>query len=414
MRTIEFAYKKIKNSHIDAGAVFFFAVVLSFTVFAGQFLNASLSRGADNLKERLGADIAVVPRGQETSYQGIILSGEPIVCAIDASLGDTIRGTKGIAKVTPVIYLASLNASCCSVPVQLIGYDPETDFVTAPWIAEQYEADVTNGNLVVGHNIPVDEGNQISFFGKTYQVEARLHKTGTGMDRSVYVTFDVMEQMIRDAKEKGIEFESAATGGDSESGPQIPSGEKITDRYVSAFLIRVEEGADPDSVAGYLLRNTAEGVVQSKNLLNTASNGMSFFSKVIFWITMGMMLLVCTVTAVLHVFRINVRKKEWAVLMMMGASGKYVMRLILTETALLSIGGAVVGNACAALFILPFQELIAEKIELPFYAPDFGQIATGILLSVFLTLTAAGLPGIVAAALAAQTDCHELMREGES
>ena len=413
MRVFTIAFKKIKSGNIGAGSVFFFAAVLAFTFFAGRFLTGSLSKGTYNLKERLGADIAVVPRGEEGTYQGILLSGEPVACTLERSLEQTIRDIDGVDKLTPVIFLASLNASCCSVPIQIIGYEPETDFVTSPWISEEYSVGNDEGNVIVGCNIAVDEGNELMFFGRTYQVRSRLLKTGTGMDKSVYVTFDVMEQMIRDAREKGITFDLEGESRNAGETANEAAKEAITDRVVSAFLIRVKDGADPDSVAGYILRNTSAGVVQSKNVLLTATKGMDLFAKIIAAVTVGVMLLVIAVTMVLHVFRTKVRRKEWAVFLMMGASERYILSLILAETLLLSLGGAIVGIAAAAIFVFPFQELIATWIALPFYAPGAAKIAGEAFFGILLTLASGILPGVVAGVLAMKTDCYELMREGE-
>lgn len=405
LHIIEIAIKKIKHGNIGAGTTFFFAMMLSLTVFAGQILAYSLSGGAEKLRERLGADIAVVPRGQEGNYQGILLSGEPVACAMERSLEDQIRSIDGVAKVTPVVYLASLNASCCSVPIQIIGYEPETDFVTNVWISERYTSDRTEGSLVVGCNIAAEEQNQLTFFGRTYRIQARLQKTGTGMDKSVYVTFDVMEQMIRDARTKGVVFGSEMD--------HLENTEHVTDEIVSAFLIRVAEGVDPDKVAGYLIRHTSAGVVQSKNLFATVTNGMKVIFGVISALKYGMLIIVTAVTAVLHVFRVQVRKKEWAVFHMMGASKGWIMTLILCETFLLSLGGAMTGIGLASLLIFPFQELIAQRIQLPYLTPGLWRGMLAGLISMGITLLSGILPGVAAGVLAIRTDCYELMREGE-
>ncbi len=405
MRIIDIVLKKIWNGKTGGTAAFFFALILAFTLFSGRILSMSLNRGAENLKERLGADIAVVPEGQESNYQGIILSGEPVECSMKRDLESSILAIEGVEKVTPVIYLASLNASCCSVPIQIIGFDPKTDFVTSPWISGEYSADYGDGNLVIGANIATDEHNTLTFFGRTYDVSARLNKTGTGMDKSVYVTFDVMEQLIKDAREKGVSFGST----DDES----RFSENITDSYVSAFLVRVKDGYSTDAVAGSILRTVPAGVVQSKNLLTSVTDGISFITDSIRYITFGMMVIVILVTAVLHIYRVNVRRKEWAVYRMMGASGDWILRLILTETIFISVIGAIIGVGASALFVFPFSELIAEQIKLPYFKPDVLEIIRSILFSIVITALSAVFPGILAGDIASRTECYELMREGE-
>ena len=401
MKIREVAIKKLIYGSIGASAVFLFALLLSFTVFAGRILDSSLTRGMENLRERLGADIAVVPKGAENSYQGIILSGEPVECSMDRKLEEELRAMEGVEEVTPVIYLASLNASCCSVPIQIIGYDPETDFVTSPWISEDYSLQLGGGDLIAGANIALDGDNTLTFFGRTYDVRARLNRTGTGMDKSVYVTFDVMEQMLADAREKGIEF-----GEGSDTG--------ITDRYVSAFLIRVEEGADADLIAGKIMRNGEVGVVQSKNMLSSVTDGISLISKTLTVITWVMAVIVTLVTAILSVFRVNTRRKEWAVFRMMGASEGWILRLILLENIIMSFAGAVLGIILASLAVFPFSRMIADGIGLPYYGPGATEIIKVIVFSILITVFSGALPGIIAGAQAGKTDCYVLMRDGES
>ncbi|MFV0412342.1 MAG: ABC transporter permease, partial [Oscillospiraceae bacterium] len=64
------------NPFRTAGLVLVVAA-LSFALFGGAVLSASLTNGMYSLKERLGADLAVVPLEHEADYEGIILSGEP-------------------------------------------------------------------------------------------------------------------------------------------------------------------------------------------------------------------------------------------------------------------------------------------------------------------------------------------------
>lgn len=405
MRIIDIAIKKLINGKTGGAVALVFAVILSFTAFSGRILSDSLSLGANNLRERLGADIAVVPEGEESSYQGIILSGEPVACSIERSLEERLLSIEGVDKVTPVVYLASLNASCCSVPIQIIGFDPETDFVTTPWISDDYATEYVEGSLIIGSNIAADGENKLTFFGRTYEIRARLNRTGTGMDKSVYVTFDVMEQLIRDARDKGVSF------GDKS---ELTYGGKVTDSYVSAFLIRVKEGYSSDAVSGAILRDIPVGVVQNKNVISSVTDGIGVISDTIKNVTIAVLLLVTLVTAILHVYRVENRQKEWAVYRMMGASENWILELILTETVLLSVLGAVLGIGAGALVVFPFSELISEQLKLPYFRPELFEVIKGIVFSIVITALSSVIPGIIAGIVASRTECYVLMREGEN
>ncbi len=67
MRIIDITTRKLINGKIGGAAALIFALILSFTAFSGRILSDSLFLGANNLKERLGADGAVVPKGEEES-----------------------------------------------------------------------------------------------------------------------------------------------------------------------------------------------------------------------------------------------------------------------------------------------------------------------------------------------------------
>lgn len=404
MRIIDIAYSKIKNGKVGSAAAVFLAAALSFTVFAGFILSSSMSQGTAKLRERLGADMAVVPSGQEAAYQGVILSGEPVECSMDRSVEKTLLKVDGIDKITPVVYIASLSAACCSAPVQIVGYDPETDFVTSPWISEKYASEYESGSLVVGCDIAVDGNKQITFFGRTYNVRAKLNKTGTGMDKSVYATFDVIEGMLVDAREKGVVFGSDRLR-DVEG--------NITDSYVSAFLIQGGKDADTEEVARSIVdKCDFVSVVQSRNMLKSVASGIGLISKITVGITLVTILLVTLASTVLHVFRVSVRKREWAVYRMMGASGNWIIALIFSEVTMLALAGVILGIGAAALVVFPFSELISLQIKLPYYEPGIVGIGKGILLSLAITLVSGIIPGIISGMRATRYDCYELMREG--
>lgn len=403
MKTADIVLKKIRSGNTGGGAAFAFAIVLSFTIFAGTMLSGSLYQGADNLKKRLGADIAVVPKGQESAYEAVLLNGEPVECSFERKYESIIRGTEGVEKVTPVIYLASLNASCCSVPIQIIGYDPETDFVTSPWISDKYTSGNSDGDLIVGCNIAINEENTLTFFGRTYNVGARLNKTGTGMDKSVYVSFDVMEQLIKDAKEKGVQF------GDGEG-----YDETVTDRYVSAFMVDIADDHNLDAVAGSLLMEVPGAVVKSKKVFQSVTDGIGLITSVIRAIIYLAFAGITFVTVILHIYRVGNRKKEWAVYRMIGGSKGWILKLIFTETVTLSFLGAVVGVLLAALFYFPFCDYISQQIKFPFIIPQVSQIVNTALIAIGATILSGAVPGLIAGEIASGTECYELMREGEN
>ncbi|MBQ4248721.1 MAG: FtsX-like permease family protein, partial [Clostridia bacterium] len=109
---------------------------------------------------------------------------------------------------------------------------------------------------------------------------------------------------------------------------------------------------------------------------------------------------------------VNERKKEFAVLRVVGMSRKMLSRLILTESLILSVIGGVIGIALGAAVVFPFSAAIEARIGLPFLTPGAGTV---ILLAV-LSLVAALVAGPAASAYSAyklsRVDTGVILREG--
>ena len=97
-------------------------------------------------------------------------------------------------------YLASASAGCCSIPVQIIGFEPETDFLIQPWISRSYSGTVGDGDVIVGSDISVPLNHQLRFYDTDCNVVAQLDRTGTGLDTAVYANMNTIKQMMKSTK----------------------------------------------------------------------------------------------------------------------------------------------------------------------------------------------------------------------
>ena len=177
--------------------------ILSFSLVAGSLLVLSLENGADNVEERLGADIMLVPRGSGYEAEAVLIKGEPTAFYMDRSVVDGLDGIKGISEVATQFYLATVSDSdCCDFPVQVIAFDPDSDFTVMPWIEESKSGGIGPGELVVGSNIDITEGGKVKIFGAEYQVAAKLSRSGTGLDTSLYMTQETMKVIAKDASQR--------------------------------------------------------------------------------------------------------------------------------------------------------------------------------------------------------------------
>lgn len=92
-------------------------VILSVMLFAGTVISASLRKGMDNMKRRLGADIMLVPKGSKEKAENMLLEGSRSNFYFDDSIYEKVVRMDGISEVTSQCFLKSLSADCCSSEV---------------------------------------------------------------------------------------------------------------------------------------------------------------------------------------------------------------------------------------------------------------------------------------------------------
>jgi putative ABC transport system permease protein len=370
-------------------------------MFGGAVLSQSLKNGLASLKNRLGADLAVVPIEHESQYEGIILSGEPSRFYFDRSMEQQIKGIQGVEEVSSQVFLSTLSAACCSVPVQVIGFDPDTDFVIRPWITKVYDRKLETGQLIAGSDIVINDSGTLKFFNETYPVAAQLEKTSTGMDYSVYANMDTMRMLLNGAKEVGMNL-------------SVDVYDTDIDHSISTVLVKLKEGYDVDTVTTNIRRQVSGiSVVKSKNVFLSAANQISVLITFVNTIAYALWIIAVFVLAVMFTVIMNGRKKEFALLRSLGATRMKLCKIVLTESLMISVLGGILGAFLASLVVFPFSTYIGESLHLPYLLPDVISSIRLLVGSLILTIAASPVAAIYSAGKVSRRETCVLIREGE-
>ena len=75
-------------------------------------------------------------------------------------------------------------------PVQIVAFEPESDFIVQPWMSGSNVSELKKGQTVVGSKITAKAGDKISFFGQEYEVAGKLEETGTSYDNCAFMNFE--------------------------------------------------------------------------------------------------------------------------------------------------------------------------------------------------------------------------------
>jgi putative ABC transport system permease protein len=144
--------------------------------------------------DRLGADVIVVPLGSQDTVESALLMGVPArVWMPKKDNLEKIAAIPGVEIVTPQMFLVTLsNVACCAVSnMFMIAYDPATDFTIEPWLKQELGDELHLGEVVGGTFVTASEGeDKIKVYGYLTTLKTNLEPTGTGLDQSVFLTFD--------------------------------------------------------------------------------------------------------------------------------------------------------------------------------------------------------------------------------
>ncbi|MBQ3649413.1 MAG: ABC transporter permease, partial [Treponema sp.] len=152
--------------------------------------------------------------------------------------------------------------------------------------------------------------------------------------------------------------------------------------------------------------------VRTKSMTSGVSDGLAGVSKVV-GVMVGIIWLLCLVVmAVVFSMTIGERKKEFAVLRVMGASRKKVSSLVMREAFFVNAGGCISGIFLALLFALSFHPLIKESLNLPFLLPGVAGMTLLAIFSFVFSMTASLLASCGTAASISKIDTGLILREG--
>ncbi len=333
-----------------ARTLFLLAIVATFTLifFTGSMFVANWQTGLESLSARLGADMLVVPQGQGKKIENVLLRAEPSTFYIDQSMVDVVKKVPGAAAVTPQLFISSMDAQCCSVKVQLIGMDWDSDFVVKPWLKGKLDRPLKDNEIIVGNYIVGGVGAKLKFFDQEFTIVAELAPSGMGFDSSIFMT-----------------MAAARALGEKKD----PDEAKAIAQSVSAVLVRVTPGTDPLHISDGVLDQLGLGanvnfVFASAMMSDTAAKLRQLLNAML---TVGGVLWLAALAILFTVFSFafNERALERATLRAMGASPTFVANVVMLESFFVGVAGSLVGIGLGAVLFTLFTDNLAKVVGLP-------------------------------------------------
>ena len=313
----------------------------------------------------MGADVLIVPYSGEAEEQSVLLQGHLSHRTLPREILEFTRKLPGVKIASPQFYFTTLSASCCDKKVNIIGFDSKTDFTIKPWIRNTYKNEFKPGYVIAGSDIDVERGGIIKFFDKEFTVVGTLEPLGNKLDQAIFADIETIELLREAAASKGYNF--------------ISEGEP------SAILVNLEKGADFEKLSQTIHEQFDDlHIIPRKNMFDSVIATADSF-KIVVWIVSGFFLFV-VIVAVYIAFSVstNERKREFATLLIIGATRKKLTNIVLGESLLASGSGALAGTLLGAVGIISFRFLIQENLQIPFSLPNASTILLTIVGALFI------------------------------
>lgn len=389
----------LRNPFRSFGLSLLIALLASVLLVAG-LLSLSLSKGLNRLSSRLGADVIVIPQGSEINDQSVLLQGDSKYSYLPKGSLEFIRGLTDVEIATPQYYLTTLSASCCDQKVSIIGFETESDFVIQPWIREVITDKLPKGSIVVGSEIRVEEKQTVKFFDREYPVAATLEPIGNKLDQAVFVDISTLGSIREAAQIKGVTF--------------LYQNDDTQSVSYSSILIKLRSGADLEKLSREI-HTRFDGVqIRSRKDMFSGLEKSASFLKFVVWAIVAFFLIVA-VSAVVISFSLSTRerRREYALLRIIGFTRKRLQNLVLSEALLVSAVGTYIGLLFASVAFFTFKIWIGEHVGIPFIVPAATEIA-GVYVAVILLLHSVGPAAVYGVAnKVSQIDAYAALREVE-
>ena len=327
------------------------ALAQAACVFGGFVLVDAMRSELSLAERRLGADLVVYPTTclNQVEKKRLLMLGTPVNCHQPRSVLARMSANEDIAAVSYQLYVSETLADGTSR--WIVGFEPETDFVLSPWIAEGEGTSLPRGSVLVGSAAADGNAETMSIYGMQRPIGAHLLATGSELDDAVFVPMDTLADIVADASAAGQDVDASL--------------DPATD--YSAALVRASDSDAIESVTNWInLYVRKVSAVRSSEALVDAGAGIRSHRLVAIGVLGAIWLVLLGALAVAQLSLMNERRQELAVWRSIGASRAIVSRIMLGESGLLHAAGALVGTGLAAL-VLPFvgERSVVEALHVP-------------------------------------------------
>jgi putative ABC transport system permease protein len=358
MNQLSIAIRQIRRNLLRSvlmavGVCLFTGVMVGVTLLIVG-VNQSIGRTVD----RLGADLMVIPRGEDVAAQfnEALITGKPTHFYLPRARLDQIAAQRDVARVAAQTYAQTLtNARCCSGHFFLVGFERASDFTVQPWLKQAPETWPPDDQdwIVVGDRILLHVGDTVTFYGTTFTVAAVLSPTGTGMDWTVYVPLPGLRRMVDHSALRAI------------------TPLQIDPNDISAIFVRSEPGVDLIDLAEKIEADCPDcQAVLSSSVGKLARAQLKVVTVISLGVVGALWIVAGLLSGVVFAQAVRERRGEIGLFLAKGAEGRFIAGMLAREALLIALTASLAGAGAAVLVVTSFRQLLGVSLGVSRVLPD--------------------------------------------
>ena len=328
--------------------------VCSGAIFTGAVLMRSIETSMAVGFTRLGADMLVIPAGTLTNITAALLTAEPTDLTLDASELPRLERLKGVRRAAPqLIFRTDASGYGGGELIDLIAFDPDRDITVQPWLEQHLDRPLREGDVIVGGRRAEPLGSELLLFGRPLTVYGKLGKTAVGThERGLFITFATLDE-LRDIMRQIC-------------GTKAP----LEPNKLSGVLLELAPGATTQQVRFAALANFPDiKVVAGESMLTSIRQGLAALLNGVLGLMVIMFVSTALMVSVLFSAIITERRRELGLLKAIGARSGQIIGMLLTEAALATALGGVMGCVLGVLLMRVYEHSLVyylDRMGIPF------------------------------------------------
>ena len=322
--------KNLRAHPVRAAIILILALAQAACVFGGLVALDGMRAELSLAQRRLGADLVVYPTSclNKVDKKSVTMLGTPVLCDQPRAALSRMGANEDIAAVSYQLTIADQTHG--DDPLWVVGYDPATDFVISPWIAEGEGVSPQVGTVAVGSAVPLTDAGDVTIFGRQWPVGAHLEATG-------FASMDTLSQVIAASTQAGVDTYASLTPAED---------------YTVA-LVRVANPADVQAVTEWInLYVRKVSAVRSDLTVATTASDIRAHRTVVLGVLGAAWLILLAALMLAQLTLMNERRHEIYVWRSIGASRRVIARVLTAESLLVHVVGALAGVLVGAC-VLP-------------------------------------------------------------